>query len=81
MRLTNLERRMIENELVTGINSSPNGIDTRILMDNVENAISKTIPNANRHHIAGMLSWAWKNYNYTFLVRTPGYSVIAKKIL
>ena len=40
MRLTNIEKRRIENELVTGINQNPNGIDTRTLMDNVENAIS-----------------------------------------
>jgi len=77
MRLTNIEKRRIENELVTGINQNPNGIDTRTLMDNVENAISLAIPNANRHHISGMLSWVWKKYNYTFLIRTPGYSVIA----
>lgn len=75
--LTNNEKRIIENELVVTINQNPNGIDTRVLMDTVMNAIAKVIPNANRHHIAGMLSWVWKNYNYTFLIRTPGYSVIA----
>lgn len=75
--LTNNEKRIIENDLVVIINQNPNGIDTRVLMDKVMNAISIVIPNANRHHIAGMLSWVWKKYNYTFLIRTPGYSVIA----
>lgn len=77
MRLTKLEKRRIENELVITINQNPNGIDTRVLIDKVMNAVSKAIPNANRHHVAGMLSWVWSNYNYKFLVRTPGYSVIA----
>lgn len=75
--LTYAEKRKIENELVTEINQYPNGIDTRVLMDNVENAISLAIPCATRWHISGMLSWVWKKYNYTFLIRTPGYSVIA----
>lgn len=77
MGLTKTEKRTIENEIVLTINQNPNGIDTRVLIDKVMNAISKAIPNANRHHVAGMLAWVWSNYNYTFLVRTPGYSVIA----
>lgn len=75
--LTVNEKRIIENELVVTVNQNPNGINTRVLIDKVINAVSKAIPNANRHHVSGMLSWVWKNYNYTFLVRTPGYSVIA----
>lgn len=75
--LTVNEKRIIENELVTTINQNPNGINTRVLIDKVMNVVSKAIPKANRHHVAGMLSWVWKNYNYTFLVRTPGYSIIA----
>lgn len=77
MRLTRNEKRTVENELVTIINQHPNGIDTRVLISSVMTAIAASIPNANRHHVSGMLSWVWKNYNYTFLVRTPGYSVIA----
>lgn len=77
MRLTKNEKRIIENELVTEINRNPNGINTRLLISNVMSAIAVKIPNANRHHVSGMLSWVWKNYNYTFLVRTPGYSIIA----
>ena len=79
MRLTKTEKRTIENELVIIINQNPNGIDTRVLIDKVMSTVSKAISNANRHHVAGMLSWVWCNYYYTFLVSTPVYSVIAKK--
>lgn len=77
MKLTKTEKRTIENELVITINQYPNGIDTRVLIDKVMNSIANAIPNANRHHVAGMLAWVWSNYNFTFLVRTSGYSVIA----
>lgn len=77
MKLTRNEKRVVENELVTVINQHPNGIDTRVLISTVMTTIASSIPNANRHHVSGMLSWVWKNYNYKFLVRTPGYSVIA----
>lgn len=74
--LTAKEKRVIEYELVATINQNPNGINTRVLIDRVMSAVSKVIPNANRHHVAGMLSWVWKNNNCTFLVHTPGYSVV-----
>lgn len=77
MKLTNREKRNIENALVRIINQHPNGINTRTLISDVMNLIKPSIPNANRHHVSGMLAWVWKNYNYTFLIRTPGYSVIA----
>lgn len=77
MRLTKSEKRTVGNELIAAINQHPNGIDTRVLISTVMMAISTSIPNANRHHVSGMLSWVWRNYDFTFLVRTPGYSVIA----
>lgn len=77
MRLTRSEKRTVEKELVIVINRYPKGIDTRVLISTVMTTIAATIPNANRHHVSGMLSWVWKNYNYMFLVRTPGYSIIA----
>lgn len=77
MGLTRWEKRRIEGELVAEISRNPGGIDTRILISNVMKAISAVIPNANRHHVSGMLSWVWKKYQYTFLVRSPGYSIIA----
>ena len=75
--LSGREKRIIENEIIMIINSNPNGINTRVLIATVMRAISNTVPNANRHHVAGMLSWVWKNNGFNFLVRTPGYSVIA----
>lgn len=77
MSLTKREKRMIEQELVRTINRHPSGINTRKLISHVMSVIKTSIPNANEHHVLGMLSWVWKNYNYTFLVRTPGYSIIA----
>lgn len=76
-KLTNTEKRTIEAELVMAINLHPNGINTRNLISIVMAAISSNIPNATRRHVSGMLSWVWKKYGYTFLVRTPGYSIIA----
>lgn len=77
MKLTNQEKRTIENEMVRIINQNPNGIDTRALISQVIGSIASTTPNANRYHVSGMIAWVWKKYQYTFLIRTPGYSVIA----
>ena len=68
--LTYAEKRIIERETLMIIN-------TRVLISQVMKRISSTIPNANRHHVAGMLSWIWKNNGYQFLVRTPECSIIA----
>lgn len=76
-KLTNSEKRTIEQELVQKINQNPQGIETKSLISQVMSAISSSIPHANRHHVSGMLSWVWKSYGYHFLIRTPGYSVIA----
>lgn len=75
--LTYAEKRIIERETLMIIHFYPRGINTRVLISQVMKRISSTIPNANRHHVAGMLSWIWKNNRYQFLVRTPGYSIIA----
>lgn len=77
MKLTNQEKRTVENEMVQIINQNPNGIDTRALISQVIVSIASTIPNANRYHVSGMIAWVLKKYQYTFLIRTPGYSVIA----
>lgn len=76
MRLTDYERRMTEMELVRQINHSPTGIDTRKLTTDVKNKLVRTVPNINRYHIVGMLSWVIRKYGYTFLIREPGHSVI-----
>lgn len=76
MKLSKTEKRVVEQELVNEINLNPKGINTRTLISNVLNTVSVAIPNANRHHVSGMLSWVWKKYNYTFLARKRGYSII-----
>ncbi|MGL5973054.1 MAG: hypothetical protein ACRCZK_05035 [Oscillospiraceae bacterium] len=77
MKLTNAEKRIIENDMVMRINRNPNGINTRTLISQVLNNVALSIPNANRHHVSGMLSWVFSSYNFSFLTRTPGYSIIA----
>lgn len=74
--LTNSEKRIIENTMERQILANPNGVNTRSLNQNVYNLLNGSIPNINMHHIAGMLSWVYKSYGHTFLVRTPGYSII-----
>ena len=75
--LTNFEKRTIERTLENYILANPSGIDTRTLMQTVFNRLHSRIPNMNMYHISGMLSWVYKFYGHTFLVRTHGYSVIA----
>lgn len=75
--LTSIEKRSVETTMENQIISHPGGINTRILNQNVYNVLQASIPNLNMHHIAGMLAWVYKSYGHTFLVRTPGYSVIA----
>lgn len=75
--LTDSEKRIVENTMESQILASPRGINTRHLNQYVYNILKGSIPNLNMHHIAGMLSWVYKSYGHTFLVRTSGYSVIA----
>lgn len=74
--LTNSEKRLIESAMENQIVKYPSGINTRTLNQAVFNVLHTAIPNMNMHHVAGMLSWVYKSYGHTFLVRTPGYSVI-----
>lgn len=76
--LTNNEKRQIENDMVQFIKNNPNGINTRTLISQVFNSVAGSIPKVNRHHIAGMIAWVMKCYNFTLIIRTPGYSVISK---
>lgn len=77
MKLTKKEKRAIENNMVIRINQNPKGIDTRTLISQVISDVASSIPNANRHHVSGMIAWVMLSYNFSFLIRTPGYSVIA----
>lgn len=77
MKLTYNEKRIIETDMINEILANPAGIDTRILISNVYTNVSSRVPNANRHHIAGMIAWVVASTNSYLKVRTPGYSVIA----
>ena len=74
--LTNSEKRLLETTMENQIVKHPSGINTRTLNQAVFNGLHTVIPKLNMHHIAGMLSWVHKSYGHTFLVRTPGHSVI-----
>jgi len=73
--MTNKQKRVLEAEMVCQIRCNPTGIDTRKLITNALTQIR--IPNANRYHAAGMLSWLLRRYNFQLLVRSPGRSIIA----
>lgn len=77
MKLTFSEKRAIEKDMVNRINQNSKGIDTRSLISQVIIAVAPSIPNANRHHVSGMIAWVMDFYNFSLLIRTPGYSVIA----
>lgn len=77
MKLTYNEKRQIETAMISIIRANPSGINTRALITNVHANVSSRIPNANRHHIAGMIAWVVASTNGYFKIRTPGYSVIA----
>lgn len=75
--LTNAERRTVENETIREIVRHKKGIDTRNLITRVVNKLHASIPNLNRHHVAGMLAWILDSTTHDLIVRTPGHSVIA----
>lgn len=74
--LTKWQKRIIEATMENEILANPNGINTRVLNQNVYNLLHASIPKMNMHHIAGMLSWVYKSYGHKFLIRTAGFSVI-----
>lgn len=74
------QKRMLENAIEREIlNNQPLGINTRVLITNIVNTLTPSIPKLNRNHAAGMLNWVI-NYNpaysHQFTVKTPGYSVV-----
>lgn len=74
--LTQWEKKLTEITIENKIIASKNGINTKYLLDSVYNTLRGSIPNLNRYHLAGMLSWVCRAYNHTFLVRKPGHSII-----
>ena len=77
MKLTYNEKRQIETTMINIIKANPLGINTLTLISDVSTNISLSIPNANRHHIAGMIAWVVASTTCQLIIRTPGYSVIA----
>lgn len=77
MKLTYNEKRQIETAMISIIRANPSGINTRTLISDVYTNINPIIPNANRHHIAGMIAWVVASTAHQLIVRTSGYSVIA----
>lgn len=76
MKLTYSEKRDIESVMISIILENPAGINTRTLITNVQTRVRNLIPNANCHHIAGMIAWVVEYTNCYLKVRTPGYSII-----
>lgn len=74
--LTKSEKMLIETTMENMIVANKNGINTRVLNNSVYNNLIGRISNLNMHHLAGMLSWVYKAYNHTFLVRKSGNSII-----
>ena len=77
MALTYDEKRRMKNEAIQEIVCHKKGIDTRLLITRVVNRLHASIPNLNRHHVAGMLAWILVSTTHDLIVRTPGHSVIA----
>lgn len=77
MPLSYIQKRNIEAVMVGIIRVNPSGINTRQLISAVYTSISNVVPNANRHHIAGMIAWIISSTSHHLTIRTPGYSVIA----
>ncbi len=71
------DKRKVEREICSIIKVNSIGINTRTLISRVINNLATTIPNLNKHHVAGMLAWVLKNNSCHFMVRSPGYSIIA----
>lgn len=76
MQLTYLEKRTIETIMLGIIKSNPVGINTRQLISIAHANVANIVPNANRHHISGMLAWIVDSTNHHFVIRTPGHSIL-----
>lgn len=68
-------RRRLEQEIVATMKKYPNGRDTRKLISEVLVNLQKIYPSLNRHHVAGMLAWILKKYDFSLTTRYPGYMV------
>lgn len=76
MQLTYLEKKTIETIMLEIIQSNPAGINTRQLISITHANIANIVPNANRHHISGMIAWIVDSTNHHFIIRTTGHSIL-----
>lgn len=68
-------KRRVEREIVNTMKKYPRGRDTRKLISEVLGNLQKSYPSLNRHHVAGMLAWILKQYNFSLTTRYPGFMV------
>ena len=68
-------KRRVEREIVNTMKKYPRGRDTRKLISEVLGNLQKSYPSLNRHHVAGMLAWILKKYNFSLTTRYPGFMV------
>jgi len=69
----NYVRRRVEQEIISTMNKYPGGRDTRELISEVLKNLQKSYQTLNRHHIAGMLAWILKKYNFSLTIQYPGF--------
>lgn len=68
-------KRRVEREIVHTMKKYPSGRDTRKLISEVLGNLQKMYPSLNRHHVAGMLVWILRKYDFSLKTRHPGYIV------
>lgn len=68
-------KRRVEREILYTMKKYPSGRDTRKLISEVLGNLQKIYPSLNRHHVAGMLAWILKKYDFSLTIRNPGFMV------
>ena len=73
--LTSEDKCLLYSAMLRLIARSPEGINTRTLVDKAIDALSTAIP-VNYHHAYGMLSFLLRSCGVYFVVRSPGLSIV-----
>ncbi len=74
--LTSEDKCLLYSAMLRLIARSPEGINTRTLVDKAIDALSASIPAINYHHCFGMLTFLLRSCGVYFVVRSPGLSII-----
>mgnify|MGYP003296982248 CR=1 FL=1 len=72
--LTSDDKCLLYSAMLKLIARSPEGINTRTLVDKAIDALA--IPAINYHHCFGMLSFLLRSCGVYFVVRSPGLSIV-----